>query len=71
MAKYNKDCRGECPNTMVGQINFMQKYQSGSISDALLTCTCTKAEAAGDRELCAKFFATCITAGVGGPPRPR
>lgn len=71
MQKYNDQCRGECPNSMVGQLGFMQKYQSSSLSDALLTCTCSKTEAAGDKDLCAKFFATCISAGIGGPPGPR
>jgi RHS repeat-associated protein len=68
--KYNQQCRGECPNDTMGQIKFMETYKSGFLSDALLKCTCSKAEAAGDGELCAKWLATCISAGVGGPPKP-
>jgi RHS repeat-associated protein len=68
--KYNQQCRGECPNDTLGQIKFMETYKSGFLSDALLKCTCSKAEAAGDGELCAKWLATCISAGVSGPPRP-
>jgi len=69
--KYNQQCRGECPKSTEGEIRFMEKYKSGFMEDALLKCTCSKAEANGDGELCAKWLATCIDAGVGGPSRPR
>lgn len=69
--KYNKQCRDECPPTMEGEIRFMDKYEAVALSDALLKCTCSKAAQAGEGELCAKWMATCITAGVGGPSKPR
>lgn len=67
MEKYADQCQGECPNDMMGQLNFMRKYQAGFLEDAMLKCTCSKAEAAGDKDLCARFFATCITSPFGGP----
>lgn len=71
MEKYADQCHGECPNDLMGQIKFMQKYQSGFLDDAMLKCTCSRADAAGDKDLCTKFFATCITSPFGGPmPRP-
>jgi RHS repeat-associated protein len=71
MEKYAEQCRGECPNDMIGQLKFMDKYQAGFLDDAMLKCGCSKAEAAGDKDLCAKFFATCITSTFGGPmPSP-
>ena len=60
MEKYADQCQGECPNDMMGQLNFMRKYQAGFLEDAMLKCTCSKAEAAGDKDLCAKFFATWL-----------
>lgn len=56
---------------MEGEIKFMDKYDSASLSDALLKCTCSKAAQACEGEARAKWLATCITAGAGGPPRPR
>jgi hypothetical protein len=61
---YGKQCRGECPNNMEGQIRFMHQYGSPSLSGALLHCTCAKAEAAADGELCAAWVSTCIAAGL-------
>jgi RHS repeat-associated protein len=63
MGQYNKECRGQCPNTMEGQVRFMQQYQSPSLSGALLHCTCSKAKAAGDGDLCADWMSTCMAAG--------
>jgi len=60
LEKYNQECRDNCPDNLLGQIKFMQEYQSVAISDALLKCTCTKAAQNGDGNLCATWASTCV-----------
>lgn len=70
LIKYNDQCRGECPDDIRGQINFVQKYQANFVDEALLKCTCTKAAQDGQAELCAKWAATCVTSALPTPRRP-
>lgn len=71
MTKYNDECRDECGNDLMQNIRFMQAYQAVSVSEALLVCTCVRADADGEGDLCAKWLTDCMGIGSGPVPRPR
>jgi RHS repeat-associated protein len=64
VSQFGEECQHECPTDFEGTAKFIEKYTtSGSLSAALLNCTCNKA----GPKLCAKWLANCFTAPYGLP----
>jgi RHS repeat-associated protein len=60
-------CKGQCPDSIEGTIDFIQKYTNdGSLDSAMLKCTC---KAVGP-EKCAKWLGACTEVAVQAPYKP-
>jgi RHS repeat-associated protein len=60
-------CKGECPNSNEGMINFIvQNGGNGSLDTAMLNCTCKKL----GTDMCAKWMANCMASPVMGAYKP-